>query len=181
MPEIEGTKRCTICRAVKQLNEFHRRADSPDGHRSMCKDCRKLQSRDYYEANTSTILAKNKEYHAENREQLVDKMSARYYADRDTHLQRTRDWAKKNPRLVGGYRRKWIAANPLKNKAHTALNTARKAGLVKAPIKCEVCNTKTKLQGHHWSYAPKDWLDVQWVCSQCHKDIHKILDEKEGL
>ena len=35
------TKKCTKCGEVKELGEFHKMAASRDGHRPVCKSCRK--------------------------------------------------------------------------------------------------------------------------------------------
>ena len=36
----DGMKRCRRCHRVQPLEDFARRADAPDGHRSECKPCR---------------------------------------------------------------------------------------------------------------------------------------------
>lgn len=52
------TKPCTKCGEVKALEEFNRRADSKDGHRSTCKSCESAHNREKYAANRDRIVAK---------------------------------------------------------------------------------------------------------------------------
>ena len=51
-----------------------------------------------------------------------------------------------------------------------------KSGKIIKPQKCEVCDKKKLLQGHHEDYTEP--LQVIWLCSGCHADEHKeILKE----
>ena len=43
----KATKVCTVCRQAKPLSEFHRLANSPDGHQYTCKECAKKQRAKY--------------------------------------------------------------------------------------------------------------------------------------
>lgn len=46
----EGMKKCTKCGQNKQLEEYHKRVCSPDGHTSLCKKCRNESQQKYNKA-----------------------------------------------------------------------------------------------------------------------------------
>ena len=55
-------KQCRICGEVKPLNEFYRRKDSRDGHRSECKVCMDVQNRHYHNAHKESIAKRCKRW-----------------------------------------------------------------------------------------------------------------------
>ena len=86
-------------------------------------------------------------------------------------------------------RNKWKKSNPNKyfynsEKAHQAYREnpyywrahfeVRKAlankSLKKSP--CEICGEE-KAEAHHWNYKKEYWLDIQWLCKDCHRKWHK--------
>lgn len=73
-----------------------------------------------------------------------------------------------------GYRKN----NPAKYKAHNAVNNAVRDGRLIKPKSCEHCGEIKRIYGHHHSYEEKDWLDIVWLCQQCHADEHKRIGEQ---
>ena len=65
------------------------------------------------------------------------------------------------------HKEKWVT--------RAKLRYAVKTGMLKKPNKCEVCNKAKKLQGHHEDYSLP--LEVIWLCSACHADADKALNE----
>lgn len=57
---------------------------------------------------------------------------------------------------------KWIA--------RAQARYAVKIGKLIKPNKCESCHDCRPLQGHHEDYTKP--LEVIWLCSRCHKDVH---------
>lgn len=64
-------KTCTICKKEKPLDEFNKKKTSRDGLQSICRDCNKKASREYY--------SRNKEHH----QQVVYKAKAKYRKERE--------------------------------------------------------------------------------------------------
>jgi hypothetical protein len=82
--------------------------------------------------------------------------------------------------------------------AKEAVKKARKEGKLFKPKKCdlpdkgieyglirpsdkivfdsnhEIYDFKGRLEAHHWSYEPENWLDVIWCCPRCHKELQKL-------
>lgn len=42
------TKRCTKCKEVKGIDQFHKQWDSKDGHKIYCKSCISKEGKEYY-------------------------------------------------------------------------------------------------------------------------------------
>jgi len=65
-----------------------------------------------------------------------------------------------------------------KDRAHarSLLNMAVKSGKIIKPKKCEKCNKRKKVFGHHPDY--KKPLDVIWCCMDCHREIENKLKKK---
>lgn len=67
--------------------------------------------------------------------------------------------------------------NPLKYKAKTAANNAVRDGRLERKTYCEHCQTtEANIQKHHHSYEEEFWLDVIFLCTQCHGKEHKRLN-----
>lgn len=61
-----NTKKCTKCKDVKALTEFHKRTNRKSGYRSECKDCAKLRRKAYYLANRERLKAYTAQYINDN-------------------------------------------------------------------------------------------------------------------
>lgn len=66
------------------------------------------------------------------------------------------------------HKEKWLA--------RAKVNYALKTGKLTKAERCEVCELKKPLQGHHPDYSKP--LEVIWLCSGCHADEHKVLKEE---
>lgn len=64
----------------------------------------------------------------------------------------------------------WAEKNPEAVKAQHLLRSAVKNGSLKKSELCQICGVQGKLHGHHEDYAKP--LQVIWVCSSCHRNIH---------
>lgn len=87
-------KKCRICNEIKELTEFHKKKNTPDGHRHECKECvkdiqkkykeapdfkekRKEYDKKRYDENREQILERKKDYHIENKKDIL-KQKAEY-------------------------------------------------------------------------------------------------------
>jgi hypothetical protein len=62
---------------------------------------------------------------------------------------------------------------PERLRARDAVKRAVAGGLLIRPKRCESCNVRSRVHGHHYAgYARAHWLDVIWLCPLCHKDAH---------
>ncbi len=59
---------------------------------------------------------------------------------------------------------------PNKQRARDAVRRALDRGELVRPRSCESCQEAKKLQAHHDDYERP--LNVRWLCSKCHTQIH---------
>lgn len=100
-------KKCRICKNIKELDEFHKKKDTPDGHRNECKECVKGIQKKYKEASgfkekrsqydkdryseiRKDILENKKIYYKNNREDILKKKSE--YRDKPENKQRNNEY-----------------------------------------------------------------------------------------
>jgi hypothetical protein len=63
---------------------------------------------------------------------------------------------------------------PNKVNAWMAVQWAMEFGILTRPDNCERCGSDHRLHAHHHNgYERPYWLDVQWLCSPCHRTIHR--------
>lgn len=64
-----------------------------------------------------------------------------------------------------------------RRKARDASMSAIKTGHLVRPAICSSCGkTDCEIQGHHWSYLEEHWLDVIWLCTECHGKEHRKIN-----
>jgi len=71
-------KLCRCCKQKKELVEFHRWKFAPDGHRYVCKECRKAQYKKAYAAhpekwavrNPDTVKTRKRKWYDKNRDKI---------------------------------------------------------------------------------------------------------------
>ena len=69
-------KRCTCCKEVKELTEFHKHKNKPDGLSYICKTCTAIKRKAYY----STHKEKKAEYQKAHKEEIVAYKKEHYKA-----------------------------------------------------------------------------------------------------
>lgn len=141
-------KRCTVCGEVKPISEFPRKAGKVHV-RGQCNRCR------------------------------VAKMSLRQQQRRRTDP----EWRDRKNAAQREARRKRPA--PARDRtpgtpdwARMQLQHAVRMGRIHKPDACERCGEmqpRERLHGHHWhgDYANRP-LEVQWLCTLCHGEAHRI-------
>ena len=143
----------------------------------MTKEEKAAYNRVYNEANKEKISARNKAYYEVNREKVLAQKATHYQANREKMLARKATYYEANKEKVIARAIKYQKANPEKRKAHDAVRTAvRNGSLVRLP--CSECG-ETNTEAHHYAYDMP--LDVIWLCSMHHKQLHKEHREYEQL
>jgi len=148
------TKKCTKCKQVKPVSDFHKDKGKKDGLSWHCKLCAK---------------AKVKEWQQNNRERVNNGQNKRRNANPEKHRAYKRKWNKSHldsvKKTVGSYRKN----NPERVRAWEVVNRHLREGrLVRQP--CRVCGSK-KTEGHHESYDKP--LEVDWLCRRHHMEHHR--------
>jgi hypothetical protein len=161
-------KVCFKCGAEKPLSEFYKHSRMADGHLNKCKDCTKKDvyenredKRDYY-----LEYDRNRPNHEERVKVASNRVKILYREDEGFK------------QSILETKKRWAEANKHKLAAQHAANNAVRDGKLDRKLNCEHCGTsEKKLQKHHWSYLPENWLDVIWLCTKCHGKEHRRLNE----
>lgn len=72
------TKTCSNCRKTLFVDAFHKDKNRKDGLYPICKECRKNESRKYYEKHRDDII-KSRHLYYENNKELVAEHQKKYY------------------------------------------------------------------------------------------------------
>lgn len=150
-------KTCFKCGTEKPLSEFYKHKQMGDGHLGKCKECTKDDVRNHREENIEKVRAYDR-----SRGNLPHRVAAR------------KEYSM-TPNGIAAAMRSQIKQrkeHPEKYKAHGKVSNSIRDGRLIRPDKCSVCGMGCKPHAHHWSYDEEHWLDVEWVCVNCHIDIH---------
>ena len=102
-------KNCTQCGERKPFEMFHRKAESSDGRRAMCKSCIAEKTREYRELNPETVAASKKRWSRLNPEKTLE--YAKAYRERrgarGSGKAYTADVRDRNPDLYARLMAKW--------------------------------------------------------------------------
>jgi len=147
-------KICQRCRIEKPLSAFNPNSRMKDGRLNKCRECRKADSRAYYDANAVQIRMKAQARRADPS-----------VAERNKAYRNAPDRRAKAMQIMRDYERR----NPIKVAARLAVREAVRTGqMLRQP--CEVCGL-AKAQAHHCDYGKP--LDVRWLCTKHHAEWHK--------
>ena len=150
-------KMCTKCNEEKPIEDFYRRKDTLDGHRTNCKICQIAASKKWSLENPEQNAATYKKWCLEHPEKIAAS---------------NKKWQQANPDKRKAYSVKYKARNPLKINATYTLNNAIQSGKLIKPTKCETCDAEVRIHAHHCDYNKP--LEVMWLCQSCHINWHQI-------
>lgn len=157
-----GTKRCSKCGVDKPLSEYHRDRQKADGHTPVCKACRRVCNRAYYQKNRPRRVEHKRQYYRHNRQ---------------ASLATTRDYYRSHRAAEAERRRRWRLRHPDAHAAGARVRRAIRQGQLH-PEPCEACGATKRIDAHHEDYSKP--LDVQWLCRSCHKRLHAEQRETES-
>ena len=152
------TKICFKCKREKSLKEFYKHNQMADGHLNKCKQCTKSDATNHRWNNIEKVRQYDR-----NRGNLSHRITAR-----QTYQKTQRGIAALNRGRLA-----YIKRNPEKDAAATILNNRIRDGKIIKPKICSHCGKTERIHGHHEDYSKP--LDVEWLCSKCHKQKHKKI------
>lgn len=159
--EEEKHKVCFKCGINKPLSEFYKHPQMADGHLGKCKDCAKKDTLENRQLRGEFYKAYDRvRSYSENR-----KEQRREYQSRAA--------VKERQKLR---RKEWEGRNKEKKAANTAVgNAVRDGRLFKQP--CFICGAIDDIKAHHYNYDTP--LEVTWLCTKHHGEVHREYDERE--
>ena len=119
MGDVPLSKRCTKCKEVKAVSEFHRSAKNSDGLKCRCKVCRAEYARGY-------MATYNPAYYKVHQESIKE-AADRYYAENAERVKsRVREYQRANPRANRRRVKEWQRTNRERRREHARRYTSRK-------------------------------------------------------
>lgn len=176
------TKRCSICKNTKNVNEFNRDKSRADGFNHRCKPCF-YKTQIVYKQTPS-----GKKVHSRAKKKYRDsvhgKEKEREYKNTAHYKTMSRSYSKKwqksekgreSIRLYARYRRK-LESEKIKNIARDRVKYAvRKKVIPKVnTLPCDKCNKNANHYHHVNGYDQENWLNVIPLCRQCHIQAHVL-------
>jgi ribosomal protein S27AE len=143
-------KHCKTCNTEKKKSDFGNRKASIDGLSPKCKQC--MSTYDKERANDPKRVLARAEY-AKTDNGIAAQLRSRA------------EYVKNNKPKIAESNRRYVAANPKKRAAHTAVEKQ-----LMSIVPCETCGS-ISVSAHHDDYDKP--LDVRWLCSKHHREWHK--------
>lgn len=168
-------KECTKCKKPKSLKKFSRHSSTRDGRRSQCKVCvgiyyKKWQRENAKECgahhkkwrqkNPKKCRASNKRWRREHRKQYRTTQRRLYAKNPEKHIKAAKEYRETHPKAAKA--------------REECYNAVRRGDLIR-PDRCEKCKKRRKVHGHHDDYSKP--LEVRWLCSECHSEVHQEIKE----
>lgn len=164
-------KACRTCGIEKDLTDYYKHPKMADGHLNICKDCTKNRVHKHRDDN----LVRIQEYDRNRPNAKERTQKYKEYVNRLSDADKT---LRKSNNVVSMHKSR--EKSPEKFLATNCVNNALRDKKIEKPSECSQCGcTDKQIQGHHWSYLEENWLDVIWLCANCHIQEHVRLREVE--
>ena len=164
----EKHKQCFKCGENKPLSAFYKHSQATDGYVNKCKECTKIAVR-------ANRLDKVEYYNEYDRNRSYPGAERSVKAAITVKLKYANDAEFKAK--VDKTKAEWVIRNKTKRSAQLTLSNAVRDGKIIRPTVCSACGkTDCEIEGHHWSYLEEHWLDVMWLCTECHGKEHRKIN-----
>ena len=87
-------KICSKCKVEKEICEFHKLSRSNDGYRGQCKECRKVDTKLYYQNNSKKLKEKSSKYRLNNPEKIKEGLKKYRLRNLSEVRRKNREWSK---------------------------------------------------------------------------------------
>ena len=116
---------CSKCNIEKEVCNFHKWKYGPDGYKRICKECRKIESKTYYNNNNENIKLKVSNYRKDNPEKVKELKKKIYERDKERILIVVRTYRENNRKKRNEYNRNRKIIDPIYNLKHLMNNRMR--------------------------------------------------------
>jgi hypothetical protein len=141
-----GKAVCSHCHELKSIDQFFKNRTHYSGHHNYCKQC---------------FTVAEREHMARSGKRRVNAQRAIAMADpvRGPVLRGAINERQRLYRLLH-----WEEVH-----ARWYVDKQKKLKILTAPDACQYCKETGPVEAHHHKgYAPANWLDVHWICHECH-------------
>lgn len=163
---------CIKCEENKDFKDFYFKKKTQK-FINTCNECERKRSKERYKGSSFNYYLN---YRIKNKEKICNQVSKlRELNKKEYEITRK---IKYNDLKEKGldYQYNRYQKEPYKKQANDTLKYHLNKNNIVKPIKCNKCNEYKKLVGHHESYLKKDRLNVEWLCSSCHRKYHVDYD-----
>jgi transketolase len=115
---MSETKMCNICQQVKEVSQFHKWKHGPDGLKRECKECRKKETKSYYQKNSESIKSKVSDYRKNNPDKVKEVKKRIYERNKETILQTNQQYKTKNRKKITSRNLGRRKSDPIHNLKH---------------------------------------------------------------
>ena len=116
-----------------------------------------------------------KKYYLKNREKIIEK--ARQYEKSDQRKKTYEKYRGTYKYILYSRKRYHDLPENIRKARYTVVNAIRD-GKIHRPKICEKCGRedwgekRSMIEAHHYKgYSPEYWLTIQWLCTNCHKEV----------
>lgn len=162
--------RCTDCKVLKAHEDFPVCRKVSTGRHSLCRQCHNRRTKEKY--------ATDPEFRKKHKEQSRSEKAKQW---RKENWQKTKESQKEFHRVYSNWKYHNDPLERNKIEARSAVNFAVKFGFLKRPDTCQSgskygVECGGEIQGHHHKgYDRENWLEVEWLCVNCHKVADMLL------
>jgi 5-methylcytosine-specific restriction endonuclease McrA len=103
---MEQSKACSRCKQILPYEAFNKKASTPTGYNSACRECANAMKRDMSPKQRERKNAKNRKYRAENREAVKLTNRKQYLNKREERIAAAILWIENNRELHSLYQRR---------------------------------------------------------------------------
>lgn len=174
-------KLCKECGIEKNLEDFYKRSDSPDGYRNDCKDCVKKRRKNYRQSNPDKIYEYNKQYqednvekrkkwnkkyHSLNKEKRNIQTLEWYYENKEHCLSVKKLYRKNNKKRLQEYHKKYKKQNSDLVRLYTEKRRALKISSEDGTVTKEAILNLLKQQNYKCVYCQEKFKEMIKVGSR---------------
>lgn len=125
------SKVCSKCGIEKEVCNFHKWKYGIDGYKGVCKECRKIETKIYYNNNNENIKLKVSNYRKNNPDKVKEIKKRIYERDRNRILMVNKRYRENNKEKRNKYQRDRKLNDPIFRLNHTIRNRIRSFLLIK--------------------------------------------------
>jgi len=107
------TKICSKCNIEKEICNFHKWKNGPDGYKRDCKECRKLETKSYYNKNNEKIKLRVSRYRKLNPDKVKEVKQKIYDRDKKRILMVNKLYRENNRKTRNAYIRNRKLTDPV--------------------------------------------------------------------
>lgn len=145
-------KYCWACKNMKKLDLFGKNKSKPDGLSCECKDCKKIQDKNYYLKNSKKVKEKVSEYRKNNCEKIKISKKNSYLKKPEKYKNLHNAWKKNNYKKTYFYNKIYKSKNLGKAASWCANYRAIKKKAIPPWFEKELVETVYK-KAKEWGFA----------------------------